>query len=115
MKNADTFSLSSTNNIPFQTNTNSDATASPPQMLYQPHTFPTVPPNSYPNGLSVHLPTQNASLEFHDDDEPSSVKNDTSLINVRPTYAHTDYIPSQNATHPQRDPSTSFYNIDENS
>ena len=35
---ADTYSLSSTNNTLFQTNTNINATASPWQTLYQPHT-----------------------------------------------------------------------------
>ena len=42
LKVADTYSLSSTNNIPFQTNTNLYVTANPSQTFYQPHTAPNV-------------------------------------------------------------------------
>ena len=46
LNTADTYSLSSTNGKPFQTNSNLNATASPRQTIYQPHTAPHIGPSS---------------------------------------------------------------------
>ena len=46
IKIVDTYSLSSSNKNPVETKINSNATANPPQTLYQPHTAPNLGPSA---------------------------------------------------------------------